>query len=115
MLFKDRKGVCALAAAIALWGGAVHAGTHLVMIVDGGYFPAVTYAQPGDILVFENFSEAAHTVKGPEDTWVSDSIPVDGKFTLAIEEGMPLTFTGTGTDGYEVAGEISFNEPPLAE
>ncbi|MFC6639090.1 hypothetical protein GV827_08355 [Sulfitobacter sp. JBTF-M27] len=115
MLVKYCKGACAITAALTLMAGVAQADNQLVMIVDGGYFPAVTYAQPGDNIVFENKSAGDHVMRGPNDSWVSDPIAVDGRYVLNLTHSTPLTFTGTGTDGIEVAGEISYDEPPLTE
>ncbi|MEP5728380.1 MAG: hypothetical protein ABJL67_03290 [Sulfitobacter sp.] len=115
MLISSRKGACVLAAALSLMGGAAHANVHTVTIVDGGYLPVVTYAAEGDAIIFENDSEAAHTVNGAGGTWTSGSIGLQGTFMLEIEEETPLTFSGTGVDGIEFTGEISYDEPPLAD
>ena len=116
-----RLGACALATLLA---GAVQAQTHTVLIMDGSYFPSIVYAQTGDTLVFTNLSSDAHTVSGPDDTWTSGPIAVDGSYQLDLTETTPLTFGGTGrTDAdaeggsaeIEMAGEISYDPAPLQD
>ncbi len=115
MLKTYRKGAFALAAALSVMAGAAHANTHTVLIVDGGYFPAVTYAAVGDVISFENASSASHEVGDPAETWTSGSIAIDSVYSLTIEETTPLEFVGMGADGLEVVGSISFDTPPLAD
>ena len=115
MPISFRKGACAGAAALALMAGAAQAGNHLVMIVDGGYFPAVTYAKPGDNLVFENKSSGTHTLSGPDNVWESEPIGIDGRYVLNLTNETPLTFMGIASDGIQVSGEISYDDPPLAD
>lgn len=115
MLTTYRKGACVLAAALSVMAGAAHAKNHTVLIVDGGYFPAVTYADVGDIIRFENASSASHEVGDPNQTWTSGDIAVDADYSLTIQENTPLEFTGMGADGLQVNGSISFDAPPLAD
>ena len=115
MLTNKRKGVLALAAAMGMMTGAAHAANHTVMIVDGGYFPELIYVTPGDNITFENWSEAEHTVSGPEGTWASDPIAVDGQFMLQVDETTPLTYNGLDISGLEISGAISFDAPPQVD
>ncbi len=115
MLISFRKGACALAAAASLTAGAAHADNHVVLILEGGYFPSVTYAKPGDNVVFTNESGASHKIKGPEGTWESGSIGLNATFVLNLTANTPLSFSEAVSEGEGMAGEISFAEPPLAE
>lgn len=115
MLKTYRKGAFALAAALSVLAGAAHAQNHTVLIVDGGYFPAVTYAAVGDVISFENASSDSHEISDPDQTWTSGIISVDSAFDLVIEEDTPLEFVGMGADGLEVNGSISFDAPPVAD
>ena len=124
MLATIRLGAGALAATAVLWAGAAQAQTHSVLIMDGSYFPSIIYAQSGDNVVFTNLSSDTHTVSGPEGTWTSGPIAIEGSFQLDLTEATPLAFGGTGrTDPdaeggsaeIEMAGEISYEPAPLQD
>ena len=116
MLVNKRKGALALAAAVSMLAGVAQAESHVIMIVDGGYFPAVIYAQPGDNLIFENWSEAEHTVGDPNGSWTSASIPSEGgNFVLHLTEETPLIYAGLDVYGDTITGEISHDAPPYTE
>ncbi|WP_386625439.1 cupredoxin domain-containing protein [Sulfitobacter geojensis] len=114
MLNSSRKGVLAVAAALSFVAGAAQADNHVVLIVDGSYFPSVVYANPGDNIVFRNNSDASHTVNGPEGSWTSGEIGSEAMYRLNIKHDTPPTFTGLGTDGTQAEGEIIFAEAPGA-
>jgi plastocyanin len=105
-----RVGACALAAALTLAAPAVRADTYSVLIVEGAYFPPMIFAQPGDTLVFENRSGAAHTVSGPEESWTSGAIAPEGSYALNVTEETPLSFSGAWAEGDMIEGAISFDE-----
>ena len=120
MLTKTRKGICALAA-LALVAGATQVpaqmvgNQNIVTIVDGGYIPSVSYIVPGDTLIFENWSDAEHTVGDADGAWSSGPIATEGgQFTLTVQEDTPLLFGGVDVFGVSIEGEISFEEAPLA-
>lgn len=130
MLNSCRKGFYIIAAAACLGGGAAMAqGTsapamdHSVVIIDGAYFPALIYAQVGDSLVFENASSGVHIIEGPADSWTSGPIPVNGTFTLTLDETTPLVFSASAdTEGdsledgdvvIEQIGEITYDPAPF--
>lgn len=106
MLTSYRKGACALAAALSFAGGAAQADNIEVDIVDGTYFPSVIYASTGDNIIFYNESDATHTINGPEESWTSGPIPIDGTYRLNLTHNTPLTFSSA--DG-ESTAEIVLN------
>lgn len=121
MLTTNRKGFCALAAALAVVAGASQlpaqmlGNQNIVTIVDGGYIPSISYIEPGQHLIFENWSEGTHTVGASDGAWTSGPIPTEGgQFTLTVTETTPLLFGGVDLYGVNIEGEISFDEPPLA-
>ena len=114
MLKYSRKGVFAVATALSFAAGAAQAEEHVVLIVDGSYFPSVVYANPGESIMFRNNSDASHTVNGPAESWTSGAIGSEATFILNIEEDTPPTFSGLGSDGTEAEGEIIFAEAPGA-
>lgn len=115
MLISFRNGACALAAAMSFMGGAAHADNHVVLILEGGYFPAVTYARAGDNIVFRNESGATHKMQGPEGSWESGPIGLNAQYVLNLTVNTPLTFTEEVAEGEGMAGEVSYDEPPLAD
>ena len=121
MLTKNRKGVIALAAALTLTAGALQVSAqmvgnqNIVTIVDGGYIPSISYIEPGETLIFENWSDAEHTVGDSGGVWTSGPISTEGgTFTLTVQENTPLLFGGIDVFGVGIEGEISFDEPELA-
>lgn len=122
MLVSFRKGVCALAAAITMTATAAGAVDHEILIVEGAYFPPLTYAEIGDRLVFVNSSNSPHIVEGPEEAWTSGPIPVEGSYTLTLDDETPLTFMasadteedgdGAGDEAIEQIGQITYDPPP---
>jgi plastocyanin len=116
MLNSFRMSTFALAAAAACIASPAVSAEHTVLIEDGGYFPTITYAMQGDTIVFVNDSNATQTVSGPNDSWTSGSIPVDGSFALALMEDTPLTFNGgVDLEGLDIEGQISYDPAPLDE
>lgn len=108
MLNSYRKGALAIAAALSFSASAAQAEEHVVLIVDGSYFPSVVFASTGDTILFKNESTATHTVSGAEAVWTSEEIHPAGEFVLQLDESIPSTFSGTG-GGFELAnGEIVF-------
>lgn len=115
MLKSYRKGVIALAAAVSFVAGAAQAGTHSVLIMDGGYFPEVIYVQPGDSIVFENMSASAHRLVGQGDAWTSGDISPEDSFEIVVDEQTPLSYSGRDSGGMEVEGALSFDPAPLQD
>ena len=125
MLTIYRKGIAAGVLAAAVFAsGALQAqdtsiqpmtsyqinGFHTIMIVDGGYFPALTFVQPGEKVRFENQSATQHVVTGDGDAWTSGPIADMGTYTIEVKEDTPLVFSGIAADGMRVMGEFSFEE-----
>jgi len=116
MLNSFRMSTFAFAAAAACIASPAVSEEHTVLIEDGGYFPTITYAMQGDTIVFVNDSDATQTVSGPEETWTSGSIPIDGSFELALMEDTPLVFLGgVDLEGSDIEGQISYDPAPLDE
>jgi plastocyanin len=114
MLNSIRKGTCVLAAATAFFATQAAAEELSVLIVDGAYFPEITYANTGDTILFTNESDVSHTVSGPAGTWKSGKIAVNGTYRLALAQNTPLTFSGVDSDGKTITGEITYEDAPLA-
>ncbi|QFT57388.1 hypothetical protein FIU94_01015 [Sulfitobacter sp. THAF37] len=107
------KGAVAAAVATAFWAGAAQADNQSVLIMEGSFFPSTTYARPGDNLIFTNLSGQVQHLSGPEGSWTSGPIEVDGTYRLNLTHSTPLTF-GNGAEGEAlVEGEISYDPAPL--
>jgi len=115
MLKTFNKGVCALAVATAFMAAPAKADNHSVLIMDGGYFPSKIYVNRGDNIIFTNNSESEHVLSGPEDSWVSEPIPVNATYRLNINNQMALTFTGVDANGEVMEGEYTYDAPPEAD
>ena len=119
MLNIYRKGAVTLAAAALTFAATVaQADRHVVLIVQGSYFPSKVFALPGDTIEFQNKSGASHVITGgeaeTETEWTSGDIAAEGLFELEIVDETPATFSGSG-GGFEIAyGEFIF-QPPLEE
>ena len=105
----------ALAVALSLAGTGASAENHIVMIMDGGYFPTVTYAGPGDNFVFLNETTVAHVMNGPDNAWVSDPIEPGARFVLNLTHNTPLVYHGTAVDGTPIEGALSYDPAPLSD
>jgi plastocyanin len=115
MLNSFCKGICAFAAATTFTATAAMAENHHVLIMEGGYFPAIVYVNRGDNLIFTNQSEQEHVINGPDESWTSGPIAVDATYRLNINNQMAMTFSGLGVDDALMEGEFSYEEAPLSE
>ena len=114
MLTKFNKGVCALAVATSLMAAPAKADNHSVLIMNGGYFPSFIYVNRGDNIIFTNQSDNDHTLSGPENSWVSDPIPVNGTYLLNISNQMAMTFSGLDATGAVMEGSFTYEAPPAS-
>ncbi len=108
MLTTLKKGVCVFAVATTFLATSAQADDQTVMIMDLGYFPVIVNAGLGDTITFVNNSDAEHTVAGPEESWVSDPIPLNGTYVLSITEETPDTYSGTSAGGEIIEGSFSY-------
>lgn len=133
MLKSFSKGLCAAALAATFTASAAHADNHTVLIMDGGFFPAVSYVKPGDNLIFTNNSAGALVLAGADSSWVSNSIGIDATYVLNVTGNTTMEFVAVdanaavaGDEGETDAeyislddvimeGALSFNEAPLEE
>ena len=113
MLNSMTKGACALAAALTFTGTSAFADFHTIEIVDGAYFPAISFVGRGDDLIFENETDTDQIVNGPDGSWTTGVIPPGGRYIHNINNQMPLTFSGVDADGEEIFGEWSYDPAPL--
>ena len=123
MLKNFTRGACAAVALLALTslpaqaddGDGVNGINHVIEIVDGAYLPIISYVNPGDHLVFENGTDSAKVVSGPDDSWTSGPIAPGGRFLVQIGDDMPKTFSGEDIAGIQIAGEYTFDPAPTTD
>ena len=113
-----KNAIICMTVGFALSAGSAIAQTHYVLINERGFFPAVTYLQPGDKVQFTNEAYDIRSILGDKKTWKSGNMSRGQTFTYPVDSKTPLQFVATGDSRYgEVSyiGEISFAAPPLTE
>ncbi|AXI45427.1 hypothetical protein C1J03_04880 [Sulfitobacter sp. SK012] len=122
MLNTYRAGVAALAATLTFMAGSASAETHNVLILEYAYFPAVTYVQPGDTLIFTNDSGIAHTVVAKDASWTTGEISQGSEKAVVVESSMQSTFLNADeetevAEGGEISdpmkGNLDFSSPSI--
>ncbi|MEM6310021.1 MAG: hypothetical protein AAF754_08220 [Pseudomonadota bacterium] len=90
-------------AAALLAGSAsmAQAAEHMVVLTGFSYFPAVTYAAPGDTVVFINESGEDQTVVGKDSGWVIGPLSDLGEGSLVVTEETELKFFAAYSDEME--------------
>ncbi|MFD1507867.1 cupredoxin domain-containing protein [Lacimonas salitolerans] len=129
MLRKTAVTALALGLSIA----SAQAAEHEIAIVAEGFFPEITYVQPGDTVTFVNTDTAPRRVFGDKFTFASDPLQEADAFTMTVIADMPNAFFGrTGTEelddeatavdladvngeGQPMRGVLSFAPPPQAD
>jgi len=112
-------------AALAIPTQAVFATDHQIIFTGMAFFPAVTYAQPGDTIVIYNDDRSTNTFVGKDDTWVMGPVNADGMAAIGLDAATTLDFyvahsggsgSGSAYGSYGAAtivGSISYDPPPL--
>lgn len=85
-----RKLIAAGALSLAMSAPAI-AEEHMVIVTGFSYFPAITYAQPGDSIRFINQSGGPEIVVGRNTGWFI-VLGTDGEGELVVEEETELLF-----------------------
>ena len=102
----------------------------MVVMTGFSYFPAVTYAVPGDTIRFINESGEAQTVVGKDSGWSLGPLQDQASDTLTVSEETELKFFAAyqctsecegeeeqenpgNYDEAPIKAEISFSQPPL--
>ena len=135
------KNTYIAAALLAGSASMAHAAEHMVVLTGFSYFPAVTYAAPGDTVIFINESGEEQTVVGKDSGWIIGPLTDQAEGSLVVTEETELKFfaaysdemgdeeddtTTASADGgasqehgtYEdapIRAEISFEAPNLSE
>lgn len=131
-------GALGLAMAAPLAAEQIAATEHVIVLTGFSYFPAVTYAHPGDTIRFVNESGGFETVVGKDAGWYIGPLANAEQATLVVTEDTELAFfsayglctqgqgggtcgngqdsTDAGTfEGAAVKAEISFATPALTD
>lgn len=121
----------AAALALGLSIASAQAAEHEVAIVAEGFFPEITYVQPGDTVTFVNTYNMPRQVYGDAFTFHSSTMDETESFSISIVAGMPNEYYGrsgnsdldtdgdpaaqadTDGDGSPMRGVLSFAPPPL--
>lgn len=107
MLLKTLLRASALSLALALPAQADSTGREHIIIVTGfSYFPAITFAKPGDTVRFVNQSGGTETVVGRDTGWIVGPLEDQQEGALVITEETELAFFSAYQDcGACTAGE----------
>jgi plastocyanin len=128
------RRTAAAALAFGMVTAGVQAAEHEVAIIDGAFYPEITYVQPGDTVLVYNADEVPRRVFGDEFTFISPKLMTEDAFTVTIVEDMPNEYYGktgsgdidvdtdqsaasqaqTDEDDNPMRGVFSFAPPPLA-
>ena len=100
-----------LAIAVTSLASTASAFNHEIIIEEGGFFPEITYLQPGDNAIIVNGSEYSASVEASDQSWTSKSLSPNEHFVLSISDETVLTFNILGDA--EKTGYMSFSLPPL--
>ncbi|MGR3320694.1 MAG: hypothetical protein ACU0DK_02050 [Pseudooceanicola sp.] len=66
--------------------------THLVLVADDAFFPAETYAEYGDRILFVNVSSDDLVVEATDDQWKSNELDNKDGFLLLVQSGVTTDF-----------------------
>lgn len=82
------RKTAAAALALAVWALPAQAAEHEVLILAGGFYPEITYVQPGDSVTFVNTDQRPRRVFGDRYDFVSPKIKQNESWTLGIVANM---------------------------
>lgn len=102
-----------LAVVASGFAASASADTHNVIFVDGGFYPEVTYLDPGDIVIFTNEAESALTAEADDQSWSTGLLAQNASYSLPITSATVLTYSVAGDS--EKAGSLSFEIAPLTD
>ena len=80
-------GACALGL-----NSAAHADQHVVVLTGFSYFPAITYVDAGDTVIFVNESGETQTVVAKDSGWTVGPLDNEAEGALVVQEDTELLF-----------------------
>ncbi|MGB7317895.1 MAG: hypothetical protein WBC85_08015 [Planktotalea sp.] len=84
-----------------------------ILFVDGGFFPEITYLQPGDTATFINETETSITAEASDQSWTTGLLAQNASYILSVTSTSVLTFNVAGDP--TKAGSLSFDLAPLVD
>ncbi|MEM9580264.1 MAG: hypothetical protein AAF891_06220 [Pseudomonadota bacterium] len=88
----DKRVFLPIACALALVGAPLSAAEHEVLMVEGGFFPDITYLNAGDSVKFTNLSGASESVSAGDASWTTAEILNGGSHSFVVTEDTFLQF-----------------------
>ncbi|MGH1575638.1 cupredoxin domain-containing protein [Planktotalea sp.] len=100
-----------IAALAASFGTSASAANFNILIVEGGFFPEITYVQPGDSVTFVNQLTVSATATASDESWSTGPLSVNATYNLPIAAETALIFSYASDSGK--SGVLSFDFAPL--
>lgn len=66
--------------------------TYEVALMGAGFFPTITYVQPGDIINFHNLGAGVAIIGASDESWSTGQMEPFSSYTLVITSGMTASF-----------------------
>jgi plastocyanin len=105
-----RNKLVATAALIVGMALPAQANNFFVILVPDGFFPEISYVQPGDVVTFVNDDEVSHLAGAPDDSWTTGTLEAGDQHSITITSEITLTYV---VDAYETVGSFSFDPAPI--
>ncbi|MDF1857301.1 hypothetical protein [Pseudooceanicola sp.] len=87
--------------------------THVVIFVGDAVFPARTYADYGDRILFVNKTYSTTGVEATNETWYSDDLSRNEGYLLLVQEGVKTEFREKDGSSYSsIQGDFQINQMP---
>lgn len=83
-----------------------------IIFEDGGFYPEITYLQPGDTATIYNGTTTDVVVEATDQSWTSGTLIEEASFVLTMSDSTVLTYTVS--DNVDIAGFLSFAPAPLS-
>lgn len=103
----------ALTCALGLAATTAMAEEHEILLVEGGFFPEITYLTAGDTVLFTNVTDGPENVVAADASWSTLEIPSNGSQTIAVTAAMTLGFVFDADSETPKTGTLSFDPAPL--
>lgn len=100
-----RKIATAVLAA-SLWALPGHAAEYEIIIVDGAFFPEVSYVQAGDTVVFRNTGQQPRRVFGDQFEFASPMLQNNQAWAMTIAAGTRNSFYAKSFPEGSTEGEV---------